>query len=534
MFTVEKPRHVDFNDFNITWHKGDGLLMLNKTWQVEEPKRPRKSLDSRRSSLGTVYSAKSVVNPYAITADDLLPQCPLFVVTFTLPDYLCYWGTPVACHYETVEEIVQEAATDDIPIDRHKSRELFKRPVIDENASTFMQFSENSSLFSQSRLSIMAYAQPKRSTIQFTENVLKVHKKNRYRSRSNFFSQSSSHVGWSATPQYAVNVSDGKAFVRDFRFNFPLTIPQIRYMERTCVPRLLSSYKFPKEIRDEEMAIMQGRSKGKGGTIIRKQVIASDETTDQANRLFTFDSDQNNPERLFVVFPSEDPARIADHIKPFASELPCEPETFLHLMCILNLIKRNFQFSLRHILDLPNFRSKTDFFVHRRRIKDKALKKEKKDPPKDPEIIYDLGKRASTATRYSRRMSRMMLKSSHSMKSSVRLAPESNSFVYVENQEDEDEREQPVEMKEEEEKTPVEVIQYSHWTTAHIRRYNFDREKRQFTIVTDRLGGFSIKFPLQGCPLTLSKSILGYLGFAFNRYEHFPFRNWEMVPSERE
>ncbi|XP_017080122.1 uncharacterized protein LOC108113926 [Drosophila eugracilis] len=51
----------------------------------------------------------------------------------------------------------------------------------------------------------------------------------------------------------------------------------------------------------------------------------------------------------------------------------------------------------------------------------------------------------------------------------------------------------------------------THWTTKYIKNPEVDRERNIVTFKTDRLGLF---------------------GLAFKRYEHFPFREWSLQPSE--
>uniref|UniRef100_A0A1A9VTK6 CASC1 C-terminal domain-containing protein n=1 Tax=Glossina austeni TaxID=7395 RepID=A0A1A9VTK6_GLOAU len=474
---VERPTHYDLKDFNMTWHTPNKQLLRDKDCVISllRPVSIRKS-----SMVIRLSEPKQSLSPKVEALKDEVDAAnPWFVLTFSLPEYLCSWGEPIACHYTTVEtmaEVDQEEQTIQAQVDNLLN--IKKMPDTSEFAMDTIG-----------------------DRVQAAKNMSIRH------SNMNFFSTSSAQRRATIAEQYSIERTDGIFHKKDFALNNPYTVRQLRYLEQHCAPQILSSYKFPKEINEEAL---HNAPKGKGGILFKKakSVVA------QSIRSFTYNEMQNNPERLFPIFKKEKPLYITNHLHTFRGSLSNEPKTFYQLVKAIILIKRLAQNAVTQIMQLPPYESP----VHLEKFKKLKTEVEEKKKKKKSTLTsmgssksFLLGSSQSKVgasfrepvRRKSREVDRETLKS-------VRSQAEV-SFRDSEDYNEEEEASISLEIITDGGMKHTKLIRYNHWTTQHIRRQTFLREERKYVIETDRLG---------------------YIGFACKRYEHFPFKFWSLQPNE--
>uniref|UniRef100_A0A1A9W5X1 CASC1 C-terminal domain-containing protein n=1 Tax=Glossina brevipalpis TaxID=37001 RepID=A0A1A9W5X1_9MUSC len=421
---VERPMHCDFNGSNMTWHTPKKQLVVHKDFVISDF-RPS---SIRRSSLLIRLSEPLPILTPEVEAikDDIDITNPWFVLIFYLPEYLCNWGEPIACHYTTVEEIVE---------------------VEDETQTIQTQLD---------------------ALLDINKSV-----------ESSVFALDTAKIG-----------------------------ERMHHMKQYCPPQILSSYKFPKEIKEEVLKAMHNAPKGKGGILLKK--TSADSLVEKADRSFTYDEMQNNPERLFPIFQKSQSLHIINHLSTFRGNLDEEPNTFYQLVKTIVLIKRLAQSAVTEIMKLS---------PHEPKVDSKLLKKlkSKRKKPGIPKIATT--EPTSSSARQSQEKERRgsiretnREKNRGTTRPTVRETMKSHksqadvNFKEIEENDDNQSSSAEGSLETEEKKTTT--IRYNHWTTEHIRWQIFNKEERKYIIETDRLG------------------------FACKRYEHFPFKYWSLQPSE--
>uniref|UniRef100_A0A1A9VW60 CASC1 C-terminal domain-containing protein n=1 Tax=Glossina austeni TaxID=7395 RepID=A0A1A9VW60_GLOAU len=542
---VQKPRQAafDYASINMTWHTEEHELLIEKHLYIPE-KRLLPSKRSIRYSISEEQQAKAeaISAETGALVESVDPENPWFVLTFKLPDYLCYWSEPIACQYELIEEIIEatkEARTSEEAVQRQtklfQDRDsAFEKILVDDVNMGSILVARGMSLVP---------------------------------SRSNFFAPSAASLRLSMKKEEQHHYEEhGVLYLNDFSLKRNFNKAQVRNIQRHCVPHLLSSYKFPKEIKEEEIQAAL-RSRRRGTTLFARKRDDIDELEEKSTRVFTFDDMQNNPERLYMFFNKTEDLYIANHIREFQGHLPSEPETFYQLVRTLTLVKRLFQFNVRHILELEPHKPKVDFQTYRQKKLEKQRRKEKKleKPEISPDrkgrgrstrasirpsarapskaFIARASSRASTspASRASvrttvrqsvRRVARPSTKSSS--RESVKFAARRKSSVSpvlarasrrgtigglktqatgkprrvekLADWEDTTSSEEGIDkkdtaaVKKEDDTQKTKTITYSHWTTKYIKRQSFDKAQNKYIIETDRLGrckesGNHIPFP---------------------------------------
>uniref|UniRef100_A0A1B0B2T0 Uncharacterized protein n=1 Tax=Glossina palpalis gambiensis TaxID=67801 RepID=A0A1B0B2T0_9MUSC len=553
---VQKPLNVKFGNIGMTWQCAERKLIIEKDIRIDEP-----SPGGVKTPVGTInyLNCDKFVSPIDTVKKGVDPSHPLFVLVFHVPEYLCYWGEPIACHYEETQKTVNIESLED-----KKSKEEFVKLLdISHSQSTLANKLDDEKLD------------------KLNDTLMKAHRINLRYSRPNYFEYR--NISSTSLPNLPVVVK-----ILDYQLDSPLTTEQLHLIEELCVPQILPSYKFPKEIQEE------AAKKAKRKRFLHFQQVEEQ----QPPPGFNFNESQNNPERVFMVFGRTRDFEVTEQLQQFQNVLPSIPRTFYQLVKTLTLIKKFLQNTSNQIFHLPSFKSNMDLEKIRNEIKHKALRSEEKrrgkrrtpsiaSPKKKHEKSnqkskslnfpktdslpklkavssvkrrsslkrrlgrsskdVDISRRPSTehrpilkqesgrpskefdlleshapvkrgsglpsiesdfstkmnvdaSIRSVKRRSKLLIKSSPSSRrtSTSKRTEELVTHDYV-----------PGEILQAPKDTKV--IQYSHWTTKHIKYSCFIREKQIFMIETDRLGIF---------------------GFACKRYEHFPFKYWAMQPSE--
>uniref|UniRef100_A0A1A9VH26 CASC1 C-terminal domain-containing protein n=1 Tax=Glossina austeni TaxID=7395 RepID=A0A1A9VH26_GLOAU len=511
---VKKPKKFCLNNGNISMisHNPDKQLAIEKAECFS-------TLNSRPYHRNNSFRMSSINPKQEMLTEEIEPENPLFVMIFLLPEHLCYWDEPIACHYEVFEE--EEIVRQDKSWQHHyKSMDEFKRSVEEHVGRNTFEFEDIGGLIVKpSKLSI----RPPQMKTYFSSTIIEK----------------------PILTDQDIFVDCGIYFVKDFRLNEPINSQQARMVARSCTPYLLESFKFQKEISEEKQEdfMRRRRRNSKLGMFQRKreekQYIA------KSTGSLSYDSNQNNPEYLFTKFGKSKGVIITNRLMPFKDTLPGEPMTFYQLIRMLLLIKKltketqrvsqlyvstslpavhgdeskgrlsdpTMKDSRSSLMKFPSVPlqqriGKIKSNIEKQESQEKFEKKVKNDEQeiirilKSADTVQVIGKKAAFGNiEYSekslpRREAQQQradsnVEDSISLKSSIGLDAD-ESFESMD--------------KSGELKTKT----TSHWTTKHITRCNFNKEKNKYIIETDRLG---------------------YIGFACKTYVHFPFTSWELQPS---
>uniref|UniRef100_A0A1A9ZD80 Uncharacterized protein n=1 Tax=Glossina pallidipes TaxID=7398 RepID=A0A1A9ZD80_GLOPL len=541
---VQKPLNVKIGNIGMTWQCAERKLIIEKDVRIEEP-----SPSGVNSVVGTVncLNCDEFPSPIDIVKISVDPTHPLFVLVFRVPQYLCYWGEPIACHYEEIQEIVNIENLED-----EKSIEEFIKPTDISHAQPTLR----------NKLEV-------EKLDKLNETLLKAHRINLHYSPPNYFEYR--NISSTSLPNLPA-----VAKILDYHMDSPLTAEQLHLIEELCLPQMLSSYKFPKEIQEE------ATKKAKGKRFLPSQGIKEQQPPPPG---FNFNESQNNPERVFMVFGQTKDFEVTKQLQPFHNVLPTVPRTFYQLVKTLTLIKKFFQNTSNQIFLLPSFNQNMDLEKRQKKRRARSVaslkKTHEKSKQKSKSFIFP---KADSLTKLKGVSSVLMKKTNVKRRSSLKRRPgrsskevntsrrtsiEHRPILKQESRRPSKENHVPVKRESwhssvESDFSPkmnvetiiksvkrrsiplikssassrrtstskraeepvthdylpgeilhkpkdTKIIQYSHWTTKHIKYSRFIREEQIFMIETDRLGIF---------------------GFACKRYEHFPFKYWAMQPSE--
>ncbi|XP_011179379.1 uncharacterized protein LOC105210257 [Zeugodacus cucurbitae] len=519
LYFVKKPIHYNFNDFTMTWHENNGDLEIIKDVIAEEVLPPASSRMSLRSSSSFVrtsaISRRSVARLTAAELSELFmppPQncdSPNFVITIELPEYLCLWGgEPLACHYE--DDLVGYVTEKLSNVDIHRVNPSL--PVDDQNKA--MSKDRGSTTFTNPSVDL-SYT-PRQSS-----SNLSVRTK---RSFSNIFRPSIASLVTSISPQQQMHPSVTSTMIEDFILDLPLSLVQIRNIQRYCVPRIISSFKFPVELQDEANEEQRGKPK-KGGILLRKRVSEDSEQL-EAVKEFQYDG-QNNPERIFPILPRLEKIHMeyvihdkdTDTITLSGTKYPV---SFSDLVHTLDQIKASYQSGYKHTLQVPDRKMNTILFKdHKKKMK--TIRSEEsfsKTPTVSQSSASIQTSRHKSMKRKTRWSDLDILKGKgdkERLRSDVSVKPEMEKEMEKEiDKEEEEEEKEEEELSKEAEEAPEpenevkqKTFQYAHWTTKYINRTQYEKDKHKITIWTDRLGT---------------------IGLAYKLYEHFPFKDWRVEP----
>ncbi|XP_034104494.2 uncharacterized protein LOC117568170 [Drosophila albomicans] len=470
---VRRPGNTHFEKFNIILHE-DGRVLHTMENVVADlhPKRhddlhERHSRPSQRTSTSSQGRSKSRMRlqmdakqrKSSKLEDDELPY---FFVTLQLAPEMCRWGEPTACQYITTMEevvsdisfIVEEKKESTGKKKKSKFESIMKSVEVETRPSVFTKIvrrdSAISNVFRPTLISLLR--QSKRVT-----------------------------VGTRTMP------------VHNFSLLKQLTHLEIRQLERYGVPRVISSLKFPLEVREELEQLHDQRPKNKN-MLMRRRSADVEEILDLGYIDFNFE-EQHAPERVFPIFSNVETVRYVD--MQLEEDEHLDKKSIYGLLETFDNIRSQYQTNYALIMNQPDFQHKKP-----------AVSKKAVVPVPDNRSTVT-GRVKSLVGRKSE--SRLpSFRSSH-ITSLSGSGSRSATSVHTEQLSDTDattNSRMTFSTDDKEEKPKVKV---THWTTKHIITSTFNRNERTLTIKTDRLGIF---------------------GLAFKRYEHFPFRDWSMQPNE--
>ncbi|XP_022222311.2 uncharacterized protein LOC111074002 [Drosophila obscura] len=396
---VGRPAQTQFEKFNIILHD-DGRVLRTMPEVVAGLKDPQDEL--RASTLAGARVSRfrltmENVNNMKLDEDEL----PYFNVVLELAPKLCQWGEPVVCQYLTSLE----------PIDPHRSSVTSLAHIATEKIKK---------------------AAPKR-------RMPKEHDVEGGPSANIFRPSVRSSIGLLSRIQ---SQSERSAGLANFSLNRYLDHPQLWSLERHCLPRLLSSFKFPGEFIEELKETLANQNQMKPKGLVRRHSVGQDEELEVPNVEMDFES-QHGPERLFPVFD------LVESVV-YREEASKDGETMYGLLATIQDIK--------------------DKYLLRQPIVEPSLMSAQKSTI----MLEEPGPltRAPAKTKAHKHKSRP-----HHSHSSVESGQSAFSTAH----------EQSMEHTE-----PMQEV--LHWTTKHIAQTTFDRPNHTMSIRTDRLGIFGLAF----------------------------------------
>lgn len=456
---MRRPDQTQFEKFNIVLHEDGRVLKVIPQVVAKQDNRKSRLTEYTRMTLGT--------SQMKLSEEEL----PFFVVTVQLPPHLCRWGKPEVCHY---------------------LREL-QTPTRAPDRSTLVTLNVLSPIRISSELSKREDGSVQ-STLanQFSPPLKSLLKQ----------SITYGHFPLRGEP------------IANFNLDKSLNKIEIMKLEKMCLPRIISSFKFPSEFVEDQLTSEALKSRP-NRLVKRLDTETAVEAKTPAEIYFEYES-QERPERAFPIFEKT----VAIEFSSAAELMPSiecgNKATACGLLSTLEDIKEKYLQRPQELLDQiqvqvskksekkaekwenKNADGRSSAFSFRDRssfanVNGKKTALDAKTKINETEIMITISTSEnkmeipSTSKTRTRRSGSVMKR--RSTRKSARM-------------EDMD-RFRPMDSE-----PPVLL---DHWTKEYIMESQINLETNTLTFRTDRLGIF---------------------GLAFKRYEHFPFRDWCLQPSE--
>ncbi|XP_062128698.1 uncharacterized protein LOC133840721 isoform X1 [Drosophila sulfurigaster albostrigata] len=529
MSFVHKPKHTEFATFNRTFHDDQRLLYTLKDMQAlldgndsddndqasratlafRVSARSQKSASINRSRMQFAQSTNSPSKMHLhLEGDDI----DYFFVSIQLPKQLCRYGAPLACQYldEMVDEDLPEVQiveeSEEPRTKKKKGRKTARKRSdimgITADLSAFQKISSRKSKKKQDDDDMQnEFARPRVSSIMPKTSM----PDNLYRPSK----RSTLHLTAlrsSVLPE---------VMLRNFPLvEKPLNSMQVNALTKHCLPRILSSFKFPLEFKQDKMIEFAERSKG--NKILRRANLAIERMgEDVANEpeYLSYEK-QQGPERLYPIFDWREKVLYeqGSTTGSSASEVSVKVVKIDQMTDAFEASTDPTKQSLYSVIQtLENIQH--EYAARPMRLMDQNIVTGRQRRPDISTIIT--GKPKSTV-----RISTLGSKLYHIGGRGSRSRVSTYDTVSFDSQGSQSSGSllspsgyrhgKSFNMRDEEERPKVNV---KHWTTKHIVDMQFNPETCVATIKTDRLGLF---------------------GFAYKRYAHFPFRDWKLQQSEEQ
>lgn len=466
---LRRPPNTNYSKVNITLND-EGRVLHEIPALVPEPPKKNDSVLKRRSS-NLTGRAKQNINEKANRMSRAMledNELPYFFVTLHLTQDLCLWGEPVVCQYFTeFEEIIPEA------------------PVVEDRKSLMRKKR-------MSRLQSLRRSTKKSSLIKQPDHI-------------NIFRPT-----WLSLQRHSVILPPEQTVVpvKNFSVLKQLKQSEIRQLERYCVPRIISSFKLPQEVREE---IQMSHKPKPRNVLMRRRSAEETEVIDLSHIDFDFD-EQDAPERMFPIFKNVEHVILEEAVPEAEVKVP-DPKSAYGVLKTLDGIRYKYHNKYLPIMSQPDY-------VPSKRLGKKKLPQKTDDLRQSNIILSEIAEEreegsisavdntAAPGETGSIRKSEIRFQESVSSIKRDSLKEVSSRDTIKDTVERETIGSITLERKVVDEKPRNKV---THWTTKYILASNFDRNSRTISVKTDRLGIF---------------------GLAFKRYEHFPFRDWCLQPNE--
>ncbi|KAH8286571.1 hypothetical protein KR054_011880 [Drosophila jambulina] len=462
MVFVRRPRHTAFEKVNLTLHE-DGRVLQVVLDQLDRS-RERGSLRPNFEVEATDSDLKLHLEP-----DEL----PFYFITFKVPKHLCLWADPLVCQFieEEIEipSVKEEFLVEEVDKKNKKKRNRKSMAVAASRPSSLRQ-SDDAAITRAARRS------DRLSSNIYRETTLDIIRKSYGSNLKTEYEQLDNQ----SAENFALNVE-------------PLSRTRTSLVKQICMPRIISSFKFPQEFKPD--IVEEPVAKKSTGPIYRRR-LADSVIVEDVTEEFTLNyEDQAHPERLFPMFPEPEDSR---KVKKY--EVACRQaednsnDNLFGLIRTLDGIKEKYEdspkklveqatvqavrLSKRHATDIKEIPNRGTIRSNIPLRKSGSVVSENMDREDDIDNRFsDIDDNPFERTRKTRKISLPTIDAPRKATESPR--PESNKVI--------------------------------HWTTEYILESQFDRESRILTVKTDRLGNFGLAYP---------------------RYTHFPFRHWQLEANE--
>ncbi|XP_068150031.1 uncharacterized protein [Drosophila tropicalis] len=546
---VRKPKHTDYEKFNITLHEDGRVVYIRQDVRIGNEREDDEeehfgpllsSMSEQLAKRETTRSTRSRLQVAEIEADTKIrlndDELPFFFVTFKLPRELFLWGEPVACQFIEEEEEIIEVEEELPPPEpdriRHKKKKS-KAVSIRKMDKTTDEFGE--------RVPISRGKQPQPSErVEYHRPkptvIMRLHAE-----PSNIYRPSVLELLRRSTLNK--EIVPGTNLANFEMTGHKLNKLQLRNIQRHCVPRILSSFKLPFEFKEEYLDEVSAKKPQGPKLMLRQQAEKDvDDKAKDAEFFFSYE-DQSAPERVYPVLRKRE--RISYHRNPFVrvhifdqddsdsdsdedededeANLQYKEPTMYGVLKQLEDIEEQYTTNYKKIMD-------QSMFVMKKQVTKQSI----------DSTIGSTGHEAASTTRSKSKVPARRSKLHLVSKSGLTdIASGRNTEIFEFGSRDEMDlrdvdtisiktsidvfrksiRKPEYNMSDNDdddtystrERPSLERPKVIHWTTKYIQRTELDRDNLSVTVRTDRVGLF---------------------GFAFKRYAHFPFRHWCMEPSE--
>lgn len=465
---VNKPKSTEFEKFNITLHD-DGRVLYTK-YDVKAIIEPEEQASGRsRQTNFDVMEEAAIIKKHNLHLEP--NDVSYFFLIFHLPEDLCRFGEPLACQFidEDIEE--EEEPREPSTADSEQPKKKTKKRKLERASDN--EPSRNSKLANKS------IYKPSLSAV-LRESL----------TRPSIF------------PGIIVRnfpLSDG-----------PLTARQKDEVQQHCLPRMLSSLKFPIEFVMEKS---ESAAKKRGNLYLRR-LGKNEASTPMEPEYFDYEK-QEGPERLYPYFDKRYKIIYNEESGDEDSPMPIDyhGETLYSMLHTLQDIQGKYQ-------------NRSTVFLEQQVYNPKLGILDANSQKSSIQSAYSrLGQSNRTAITSQKTQDSKDVRSSKESK--IVRAPDTeltrDSIILDQSRlSTEPEQQTLPEMPRRstneiidnlvnEEPPQKKFVHVKHWTTKYIKEMEFDSEKLTVTIKTDRLGLF---------------------GFAYNRYAHFPFLDWRLQQNE--
>lgn len=459
---VNKPKSTEFMKFNITQHEVGRVLHTKYDVHADiESKDTWDSARSYESRLLQMMQMNENIKDRNLHLES--GELPYFFLIFNLPENLCRYGEPLACQFldediEEKESFVVEVEESQPNKRKRRNKRLLKDKKITESSkrATIASGFDNSPNHLHGNL----YRPSLQATI-----------------RLSFMRRS---------------VLPGIVLQNFSLVDRVMTSREKDVMHQNCMPRLLSSFKFPVEFKFEKEE--EAKSK-RCNLYLRRQFKDDDPKLIEKAEYFDYEK-QEGPERLYPKF-NKRLKVLYDQDLELESDVKGsgQGKSLYSVLYTIQDIQEKYMDRSLVLLNQTNYKPKFESFVVD--ISETNLEKSSHELPRSKNSKHN---KHHSSIKHSIENSFMSNFSSQNLTIDPDMSHRSSrKSTTIEDTDMDDDPKKP------------KLVNVKHWTTKHIKQTIFDRKKLTITVKTDRLGLF---------------------GFAYKRYEHFPFRDWHLQLNE--
>lgn len=476
---INKPKSTEFEKFNINIHEDGRVLRTEYDVHANiQSKTPRDSARSRDSRLLQMMQLNENIKDQNLHLES--GELPYFFVIFNIPEHLCRYGEPLACQF--LDEDIEEK----------------------EHVPTFVAEVEEQQPQKRKYRNNRWIKDKKNADFQRRATPMPGSYKNSILMRRNLYRPSlEATIRLSLTRPSLLPGIVLQNFSLEDRV---MTSREKDIMHQHCLPRLISSFMFPIDFKLEKLE----EAESKRCNLYLRRQIKNEELDLMEPECFSYEK-QEGPERLYPQFDKRMKV-IYDKDLEFESDVKGsrlssvekQGKSLYSVLHTIQDIQEKYMERSSVFLEQNNYKPR--FEASAKDISETNLQKS----------LYELEMHRSRNSKFNRR-------STSSFRPSVDNSLMSGERYPYSTTESQQQHFAELSLRLSRQSTTIDdtelddnppkpnLVHVKHWTTKHIKNTIFDRKKLTITVKTDRLGLF---------------------GFAYKRYEHFPFRDWHLQQSE--